>query len=186
MFCVYDVIECIEDVDATHFLLNRNVNEASLYSHFEFFEIPDCEPDTDSDLPRRPAVRNFTRNVAKAMIEALFNKKAPANTKMYKGLLRLAFHRALMEDILKTFEAYGPNPEIKERILTDVVKDCIQMCVHLFSFFFVVFNSQFDLTSFLISFRYKHLSSLRNVEGAKTKNVSDKTMPCLLEILYSG
>ena len=42
------------------------------------------------------------------------------------------------------------------------------------------------MTSFLIYLSYKRLSSPRSVEGAKTKNVSDKTMPCLLEILYAG
>ena len=38
----------------------------------------------------------------------------------------------------------------------------------------------------MIYLRYKRLSSPRSVEGAKTKNVSNKTVPCLLEILYAG
>ena len=46
-----------------------------------------------------------------------------------------------MEDILKTFETYGPNPEIKDRILTDDVKTAFKCAYILFSFFVVVFKS---------------------------------------------
>ena len=91
-------------------------------------------PGIDPDSPRQYAKKNFPKDVAAAIIEVPFNKKAPTNTKFYKVQLRLDFHCAFMEDILKTFETYGPNPEIKERILTDDAKNCIQMCVYFVLF----------------------------------------------------
>ena len=86
MFSIHDVIAWIEDVDKFHFPVERNAEEARLYSHLgDFFAIQESIPGIDPDSPRQYAKKNFPKNVAAAIIEAPFNKKAPNNTKLYKG-----------------------------------------------------------------------------------------------------
>ena len=92
------------------------------------------------------------------MIEAPLHKKVPNNTKMYKGLLRLVFHCAFMEDDLKIFEAYGPNTVIKDCILTTDVKDCIHTCVHFLLFLACHLQLTFCFDFIHFIFRYKRLS----------------------------